>query len=94
MDSLGRDFNLHGIDARLRWYSGTFRETLPSSALTDRMQVYRVFVIYERKYVWIIIPSVFFLADVGKMTLYMHGCDHQSCDDSAIRTRSMGHYKY
>ena len=31
------------------------------------MQVYRVFVVYERKYVWIIIPSMLYLADIGKV---------------------------
>ena len=33
------------------------------------MQVYRVFVVYERKYVAIILPLMLFLADIGKMLL-------------------------
>ena len=69
MGSHSRGFGIHGTDARLRRYPGTFRDKLPRSALTDSMQVYRVFVIYERKYVWIIIPSILFLADISKMTL-------------------------
>ena len=37
-----------------------------------RTQVYRVFVVYQRKYISIIVPFMLFLANVGEMLLIQY----------------------